>query len=75
VPEDEINKITHLNAMRAYGFDPFAHRSRELSTVRALRAEAADVDVEVKSMGRRKAEADSGAAMRLVAQAAKGSAS
>jgi predicted TIM-barrel fold metal-dependent hydrolase len=74
VPEDEIHKITHLNAMRAYSFDPFAHRSRDRSTVRALRAEAADVDVETKSMGRRKAEADTGAAQRLLAQAAKGGA-
>jgi predicted TIM-barrel fold metal-dependent hydrolase len=45
VPDDEINAITHENAMRHYRFDPFAHRSRENSTVGALRAEAADVDV------------------------------
>ena len=25
VPDDEINKITHENAMRWYSFDPFAH--------------------------------------------------
>ena len=28
VPDAEVNKITHENAMRWYRFDPFAHRSR-----------------------------------------------
>ena len=28
VPDDEIDKITHENAMRWYSFDPFAHRPR-----------------------------------------------
>ncbi|MBV8161914.1 MAG: amidohydrolase [Acidimicrobiia bacterium] len=39
VPDDEINKITHENAMRVFRYDPFAHRPRERSTVGALRAE------------------------------------
>jgi hypothetical protein len=39
-----IDKITHRNAMRMFAFDPFAHRSRESSTVGALRAEAAGRD-------------------------------
>ena len=39
-----INKITHENAMRHFKFDPFAVRSREQCTARALRAEAGDVD-------------------------------
>jgi predicted TIM-barrel fold metal-dependent hydrolase len=43
--DSTVDKITHQNAMRAYQFDPFAHRTRESSTVAALRAEAADVDV------------------------------
>jgi predicted TIM-barrel fold metal-dependent hydrolase len=38
VPDDEVNKITHGNAMRIFRFDPFAHRSRDESTVGALRA-------------------------------------
>jgi hypothetical protein len=38
VPDDEINKITHENAMRIFQFDPFAHRPREESTVSALRS-------------------------------------
>ena len=28
VPDDEVNKITHENAMRWYSFDPFAHRPK-----------------------------------------------
>ena len=48
VPDDEINAMTHENAMRHYRFDPFAYRAKETSTVGALRAEAADVDVTPK---------------------------
>ena len=51
MPDDEINKITHLNAMRNFQFDPFAHRPREQCTVGALRAEATDVDITVRSSG------------------------
>jgi hypothetical protein len=47
VPDDEINKITYENAMRWYSFDPFLHRTREQSTVAALRAEVAGHDVSV----------------------------
>jgi predicted TIM-barrel fold metal-dependent hydrolase len=50
-PADVIAKITHENAMRHYRFDPFQHRSRADSTVKALRAEAADVDT-VTRVGR-----------------------
>jgi predicted TIM-barrel fold metal-dependent hydrolase len=49
VPDDELRKITYENAMRWYSFDPFAHRSRERSTVDALRAEAAGHDVSIRS--------------------------
>ncbi len=52
IPDGEVDKITHLNAMRAYQFDPFAIRPRERCTVGALRAEAADVDVSIRSLGR-----------------------
>jgi hypothetical protein len=45
VPDAEIDKITHLNAMRHFKFDPFGVRAREKCTVGALRAEATDVDV------------------------------
>jgi predicted TIM-barrel fold metal-dependent hydrolase len=53
VPDEEIDKITHLNAMRHFRFDPFAVRSREECTVGALRAQAADVDVTPRSAGAR----------------------
>ncbi len=45
VPDEDIDKITHLNAMRHFSYDPFAFRPREQCTVGALRAEAGDVDV------------------------------
>jgi predicted TIM-barrel fold metal-dependent hydrolase len=44
VPDDEIDKMTHLNAMRHYQYDPFSVIPREECTVGALRARAADVD-------------------------------
>lgn len=40
-----VAAVTHGNAMRIFGFDPFAHRSAEHCTVGALRAEAGHVDV------------------------------
>ncbi|HXW33549.1 MAG TPA: amidohydrolase family protein [Acidimicrobiales bacterium] len=49
VPDDEVDKITHANAMRIFRYEPFAQRPREKSTVGALRAEAADVDVSLRS--------------------------
>jgi hypothetical protein len=54
--DDEINKITHLNAMRLWQYDPFAHRPREQCTVGALRAEAPDVDVTLRPSSKAKAE-------------------
>jgi hypothetical protein len=43
--DEEINKITHLNAMRMYQFDPFKHLPREDCTVGSLRAKAQNVDL------------------------------
>jgi hypothetical protein len=42
--DEEINKITHLNAMKHFQYDPFSVRPREKCTVSALRSEASDVD-------------------------------
>ncbi|HSO56433.1 MAG TPA: amidohydrolase family protein, partial [Actinomycetes bacterium] len=42
---EEIDKITHENALRWYRFDPFATRPKEQCTVGALRAEVAGHDV------------------------------
>jgi len=48
VPDADVNRITHENAMRLFRYDPYVHRPRELCTVGALRAEAADVDVSLR---------------------------
>ena len=45
VPDDEIDKITHLNAMKHFNFDPFKDIPRENCTVGALRAQAEGVDL------------------------------
>jgi predicted TIM-barrel fold metal-dependent hydrolase len=54
VPDDEINKMTHENAMRIFCYDPFAHIPRDQATVGALRAQAADVDLGYRSSARLK---------------------
>jgi predicted TIM-barrel fold metal-dependent hydrolase len=51
LPDDEVNRITHLNAMRNFSFDAFSHIPREQCTVGALRAQAADVDTTPVSHG------------------------
>ena len=49
IPDAEAHKITWENACRWYSFEPFAHRSREDSTVATLRTESAGHDVGVRS--------------------------
>jgi predicted TIM-barrel fold metal-dependent hydrolase len=49
VPAAELDKITYQNAMRWYSFDPFAFRSKEQSTVGALRAEVSGHDVSIQN--------------------------
>ena len=39
-----IDNITHLNAMRVFGYQPFSSLGRENCTVGALRAKARHVD-------------------------------
>lgn len=46
LPPDIIAKITHLNVMREFSYDPFAILGREACTVGALRAKARHVTVE-----------------------------
>jgi predicted TIM-barrel fold metal-dependent hydrolase len=53
VPDDEIRKITHENAMRWYSFDPFTHIAEADATVGALRAKAAGHDVSTMSRSTR----------------------
>jgi predicted TIM-barrel fold metal-dependent hydrolase len=47
VSDSDINKMTYENAMRWYSYDPFITRTREQSTVGALKAELAGHSVEV----------------------------
>jgi hypothetical protein len=51
VPESEVHQMTHANAIRHFRYEPFAHISREQATVGALRAQAKDVDLAVRSQG------------------------
>lgn len=57
MPDELINKITHLNAMRAFNYDPFAHIPREQATVGALRAKAAGWDTSTKPTAHLRPEA------------------
>ncbi|STZ73194.1 TIM-barrel fold metal-dependent hydrolase [Mycolicibacterium fortuitum] len=50
VPDDEVNKMTHENAMRWYSFDPFTHIAREQATVGALRKAAEGHDVSIQAL-------------------------
>jgi predicted TIM-barrel fold metal-dependent hydrolase len=62
LPDDQINLITHENAIRHYQFDPFRTRPRQECTVGALRATATDVDV-VTHVGHTVRDADNAAAV------------
>src|SRR5690606_27191756 len=49
LPKESIDKITHLNVMREFRYDPFAVIPREQCTVAALRAQAQHVDTAPKA--------------------------
>ena len=53
VPDADINKMTHENAMRWYHFDPFTHVPREQATVGALRKQAEGHDISIQSRSHR----------------------
>jgi predicted TIM-barrel fold metal-dependent hydrolase len=69
VPDDDIDKITHENAMRWYRFDPFAIRPKEQCTVGALRAEAGGYDVSIRSMSERHKERNTVSLAEMAARA------
>ena len=51
ISDNDIDRMTHLNAMRHFSFDPFSTLGgRENCTVGALRASAAGHDVAIKSV-------------------------
>ncbi len=69
VPDHELNKITYENAMRWYSFDPFVGgRTKETATVGALRAEAGDHDVSIRSTDKGRFEKTVGIEMGKLAQ-------
>ena len=47
--DEEIEKVTHRNAMRIFHYDPFRHVPRDQATVGALRRRAGDWDVSIRS--------------------------
>lgn len=51
MPDSDIERISHKNAMDFFSFDPFKWLDRNDATVGALRAKATHVDVEPRSMG------------------------
>jgi len=54
--DQQVNNITHLNAMRLYSFDPFSIRPREQCTAGALRKEAVGHDTTPVSRGYRESK-------------------
>ena len=60
VPDDEIAKMSHENAMRWYSFDPFSIRPKEKCTVAALRAESPGHDVSIRSVQLRRGKRTDG---------------
>ena len=49
--DEDIDKITHANAMRLYKYDPFSVLGKENCTVGALRAQAEGWDVSIVARG------------------------
>ena len=61
LPDEEIDKITHLNAMRHFRYDPFAHIPREEATVGALRRRAEGWDMSIRATAHLRPMAATGA--------------
>lgn len=61
ISDETINKITHLNAMKHFQYDPFAHISREQATVGALRSRVPDWDTSVVPTAHMRPDATVGA--------------
>jgi len=53
VSRHDIDRLTHLNAMKHFSFDPFSVTAREDATVGALRRRAAGHDVSIRAKGKR----------------------
>jgi predicted TIM-barrel fold metal-dependent hydrolase len=70
VPDDEIKKMAHQNAMRWYSFDPFSHITEAQATVGALRKAAEGHDVSIRALSHHK-DARSGSSFAEFAASAK----
>jgi predicted TIM-barrel fold metal-dependent hydrolase len=70
VSDDDLARIGYENACRWYSFDPFAHRPKEQCTVGALRAEAGDHDVSIRSLDKGRFERTKGIEIGKLAKAA-----
>jgi predicted TIM-barrel fold metal-dependent hydrolase len=53
VSRHDIDRLTHLNAMNNFSYDPFSIMAREDCTVGALRRRAAGHDVSIQAKGKR----------------------
>lgn len=60
VPDDEVNLITHRNAMRLFRYDPFSVLDPADCTVGALRAQATDVDLSTHAKHKSKIKGTTG---------------
>ncbi len=58
IPDADIDRITHRNAMKHFQYEPFRHIPRAQCTVGALRAQAQGVDLRPKSGGGGKPPSD-----------------
>jgi predicted TIM-barrel fold metal-dependent hydrolase len=63
VPDDEIDLMTHRNAMRVFQYDPFSVVPRGECTVGALRSRAVDVDTRNHEVRKTRREHGTTAAM------------
>ncbi len=50
--QENVDKVTHLNAMNLFKYDPFSVLPREQCTVGALREQSKDYDITIKSQSK-----------------------
>ena len=50
--QENMDKVTHLNAMKLFGYDPFSVIPKEQCTVRALREQSKDHDFEIRAQSK-----------------------
>lgn len=67
VPQEDVDRMTHLNAMRVFQYDPFSVIPREQATVGALRAKAKHVDLTpIRGVGGRPSGMGKGEVVRML---------